>query len=223
MSAPTTRRQRLTVLAICSMSLLIVGLDITIVNVALPAIRRVAVRLDSRPAVGDRRVHAGDREPPAAGRIDRGSDRSPSPVRPRAEPVHARLGGVRGGAEPRAADRCADLAGDRRLDAQSGRAVDHPQHLPGPAGARRRDRRVGGDAGDQRFARAGARRSARRHRRLALGVPRQRADRSRMPGAHPTVRAGVAGAAPAPDRSRGPDPDDRGLGSLVYAIIEGQA
>ncbi len=39
-TAPTTRRQRLTVLAICSMSLLIVGLDITIVNVALPAIRR---------------------------------------------------------------------------------------------------------------------------------------------------------------------------------------
>ena len=34
------RRGRLTVLAICSMSLLIVGLDTTIVNVALPAIHR---------------------------------------------------------------------------------------------------------------------------------------------------------------------------------------
>jgi EmrB/QacA subfamily drug resistance transporter len=34
------RRQRLLVLVICSMSLLIVGLDTTIVNVALPAIRR---------------------------------------------------------------------------------------------------------------------------------------------------------------------------------------
>jgi MFS family permease len=34
------RRRRLLVLAICSMSLLIVGLDTTIVNVALPAIRR---------------------------------------------------------------------------------------------------------------------------------------------------------------------------------------
>jgi EmrB/QacA subfamily drug resistance transporter len=34
-----TRRQRLTVLCICSLSLLIVGLDTTIVNVALPSIR----------------------------------------------------------------------------------------------------------------------------------------------------------------------------------------
>jgi MFS family permease len=33
------RRQRLLVLVICSMSLLIVGLDVTIVNIALPAIR----------------------------------------------------------------------------------------------------------------------------------------------------------------------------------------
>src|SRR5579875_4121466 len=35
-----TRRRRLLVLAICCMSLLIVGLDNTIVNVALPSIRR---------------------------------------------------------------------------------------------------------------------------------------------------------------------------------------
>src|SRR5580658_2589084 len=34
------RRHRLTVLAICSMSVLMVGLDATIVNVALPAIHR---------------------------------------------------------------------------------------------------------------------------------------------------------------------------------------
>jgi EmrB/QacA subfamily drug resistance transporter len=39
MESPT-RRRRLLVLAICSMSLLIVGLDTTIVNVALPAIHR---------------------------------------------------------------------------------------------------------------------------------------------------------------------------------------
>ncbi len=38
--APLDRRRRLLVLVICSMSLLIVGLDVTIVNVALPAIRR---------------------------------------------------------------------------------------------------------------------------------------------------------------------------------------
>jgi EmrB/QacA subfamily drug resistance transporter len=38
-SVQLTRAQRLVVLVICSMSLLIVGLDVTIVNVALPAIR----------------------------------------------------------------------------------------------------------------------------------------------------------------------------------------
>jgi EmrB/QacA subfamily drug resistance transporter len=37
---PLDRRQRMLVLVICSMSLLIVGLDVTIVNVALPSIRR---------------------------------------------------------------------------------------------------------------------------------------------------------------------------------------
>jgi EmrB/QacA subfamily drug resistance transporter len=37
---PLSRRRRLAVLAICSMSLLIVGMDISIVNVALPAIHR---------------------------------------------------------------------------------------------------------------------------------------------------------------------------------------
>jgi EmrB/QacA subfamily drug resistance transporter len=39
-AAPLDRRRRLLVLAVCSMSLLIVGLDSTIVNVALPAIHR---------------------------------------------------------------------------------------------------------------------------------------------------------------------------------------
>src|SRR5471030_3115063 len=38
--AVPSRRQRLVILGICSMSLLIVGLDTTIVNVALPAIHR---------------------------------------------------------------------------------------------------------------------------------------------------------------------------------------
>lgn len=37
---PLTRRERVLVLVICSMSLLIVGLDVTIVNVALPSIRQ---------------------------------------------------------------------------------------------------------------------------------------------------------------------------------------
>src|SRR5689334_1985081 len=39
-STELSRRRRLLILVICSMSLLIVGLDVTIVNVALPAIHR---------------------------------------------------------------------------------------------------------------------------------------------------------------------------------------
>jgi len=39
-AAPATRTRRWLVLAICCMSLLIVGMDVTIVNVALPSIRR---------------------------------------------------------------------------------------------------------------------------------------------------------------------------------------
>jgi MFS family permease len=38
--AAPDRRRRLLILAICSMSLLLVGLDATIVNVSLPAIQR---------------------------------------------------------------------------------------------------------------------------------------------------------------------------------------
>ena len=38
--ADLSRRRRVGVLLICSMSLLIVGLDVTIVNVALPSIGR---------------------------------------------------------------------------------------------------------------------------------------------------------------------------------------
>jgi EmrB/QacA subfamily drug resistance transporter len=40
MDAPTTPRQRMLILGICCMSLLIVSLDITILNVALPSMRR---------------------------------------------------------------------------------------------------------------------------------------------------------------------------------------
>ena len=46
-----TYGRRMLVLAICCMSLLIVGLDITIVNVALPSIRRDLHARRVRPAV----------------------------------------------------------------------------------------------------------------------------------------------------------------------------
>ena len=59
------------VLAICCMSLLIVGLDNTIVNVALPVDPARAARLGVRAAVDDRRLHARAREPADARRARR--------------------------------------------------------------------------------------------------------------------------------------------------------
>ena len=53
---PSSRRRAL-ILAICCMSLLIVGLDNTIVNVALPSLRQGPARLGLRSAVGHRRLH----------------------------------------------------------------------------------------------------------------------------------------------------------------------
>ena len=46
-------RRRPLVLAICCMSLFMVGLDVTIVNVALPSIQRELPRDGERPAVDD--------------------------------------------------------------------------------------------------------------------------------------------------------------------------
>ena len=53
------RRRRIGILLICSMSLLIVGLDVTIVNVALPSIGREVPRLAVGPAVDGGRLHPG--------------------------------------------------------------------------------------------------------------------------------------------------------------------
>ena len=66
-----SRNRRLLVLAICCMSLLIVGMDTTIVNVALPSIRRDLHSLGRGPAVDDRRLHPGAGQPADPGRLDR--------------------------------------------------------------------------------------------------------------------------------------------------------
>ena len=65
------RRRRLLILGICCMSLLIVGLDTTIVNVALPSIHRALARVAVGAAVDDRRLHARAREPADARRARR--------------------------------------------------------------------------------------------------------------------------------------------------------
>ncbi len=132
-SAGLDRRHRLLVLLICSMSLLIVGLDTTIVNVALPSIHRslnasvsgLQWTIDAYTLVIASLLMLSGSTADRLGRKRVFQDRTGR--------VHTRLGPVRGGAEPRRADRRARAAGDRRLDAQPGRDVDHPQRLRGPA------------------------------------------------------------------------------------------
>ena len=74
----------------------------------------------------------------------------------------------------------------------------------------------GAMVGDQHGARPGPRRRAGRLGRLAMGVPCQRPGRRRGDHPHRTVRARVAGAAGAPAGPRRADPGDRraGLGHL---------
>ena len=74
------------------MSLLIVGLDTTIVNVALPSIHRSLHASRVGSAMDDRRLHADDRESADAGGLDRRPGRAQARVHDRAGRVHARLG-----------------------------------------------------------------------------------------------------------------------------------
>ena len=132
-------RRRL-VLGICCMSLFIVGLDNTIVNIALPSLREdldasvsgLQWTIDAYTLVlASLLILAG-----STGRPGR-----PAPHLPgRAGPVHRRLAAVQRRAGSGLADRVPDGAGGRRLDAQPGGDVDHHQHLHRP---RERARAIG--------------------------------------------------------------------------------
>ena len=136
-------------------------------------------RLGVGPAVDDRRLHAGAGQPAHAVGLDRGPNRPQARLPRRPGRVLARLAAVRARPHPRAADRVPRPAGDRRVDAQPGGDVDHPQRVRRPARAGPGDRRVGRGVRPEHGARPGARRRAGRLDRLALGVLRQRPDRGR--------------------------------------------
>ena len=139
-----SRNRRIGILLICSMSLLIVGLDVTIVNVALPSIGRRARRIGLWAAVGGGRVHAGVGEPADAVGFHRRSAGTPADLRDRPRRLLCRFAAVQPGAQPRAARRVPHGAGRRRLDAQPRRDVDHHEHVHRSRGARAGGRRLGG-------------------------------------------------------------------------------
>ena len=124
-----SRRRRLLILVICSMSLLIVGLDVTIVNVALPAIHRsfgaslsgLQWTIDAYTlTIASLLMLSGS----TADRIGRRKVFQIGLVVFSAGSLLCAAG-----PDAPAADRRPRAAGDRRLDAQPGRDVDHPQRL----------------------------------------------------------------------------------------------
>ena len=139
-----SRRRRVGILLICSMSLLIVGLDVTIVNVALPSIGRdfhaplsgLQWTVDAYTLVlasllmlsGSTADRLGRRRTFVIGLLD----------------LRRRLPAVQPGPEPDDAGRVPHGPGRRRVDAEPGGHVDHHQHLhrspgsgPRPSGSGR--------------------------------------------------------------------------------------
>ncbi len=128
-----SRRRRLLVLGICCMSLLIVGLDTTIVNVALPVIRS---SLHASVSGLQWTIDAYTLE--LASLLMLSGSTADRIGRKRVFQlglVIFSLGSLLCGPrlEPRAAGRVPGDSGDRRVDAQPGGDVDHPQRVRGPA------------------------------------------------------------------------------------------
>jgi MFS family permease len=138
-----SHRRRMLVLAICCMSLLIVSLDVTILNVALPAMQK---DLDaSLRACSGRSTRTPWSSPALLMLAGSTADRIGRRRVFMAGLVVFTIGSVAllARAQPRIADRLPHDPGGRRLDAQPGRDVDHHQHLHRPARAGPRDRGLG--------------------------------------------------------------------------------
>ena len=96
--AELSRRRRVLVLAICCMSLFIVGIDVTIVNVALPSIQRdLHAPVSGLQWIVDAYTIVRGQLPDAV-RFHRGPDRPAADLPDRPGPVHARLAGLQPGA-----------------------------------------------------------------------------------------------------------------------------
>ena len=80
--SPMSDRQRWTLIAVCVATFMLL-LDITVVNVALPGIRRDLARELHRPPVGRRRLLADARGVPADGRLARRPARAAARIRRR--------------------------------------------------------------------------------------------------------------------------------------------
>ena len=138
MSTLDTRTRWLALIVLCLGDLMIV-LDTTIVNVALPSIRDGSGLLGDVARLGRQRVPADFRRLPAARRPARRPVRPPADVPGRNHALHARLARVRAGDDAGVPGRGARRAGARRRRGLRGRALaDHDACSPSRRSARRR-------------------------------------------------------------------------------------
>ena len=164
-------------LAVIATAQLMVVLDATIVNVALPHIQTALGFSGTQPGVGRQRVRAGVRRAAAARRPIRRPTGAPPDLHLRHPAVLAGLAARRVRHRPGLAARRAGRAGRRRRVRRAHRAVADRGHLPRGAAAQPGDGRVRGDERGRRRGRPDRRRPAGPVPQLALGVLRQRADR----------------------------------------------
>ena len=182
LTANPDRRRWLSLVVVCLAQLMIV-LDTTIVNVALPSIQHDLHFTQGNLYLGHRRVPGHVRQLPAAGRTTRRSPRSQArlPVRP--GHLHRRVGAVRGRAIPGVPDRRSLPPGHRCRVPSVGDPRDHRHRVPQAGRSLSRDERVRVRVGRGWLARPAGRRRAHRGTQLALDLLRQRSDRSRHAGA----------------------------------------
>ena len=173
-SRTTGRDTRWSALVVIAVAQLMVALDATIVNIALPSAQQDLGFGDARPDLGRHRLHLHARRAAAARRPGRRPVRPPArvPGRPRRVRRGVRPRGLR--ARPRHPGRGSRPAGRLRRDPDPDRAVAGRDHLhrtarAGPGVRRVRRRRL-----ERRSGRAAARRRPDRVRRLALVPVRQR-------------------------------------------------
>ena len=187
-------------------------MDISIVNVALPAIRHDlhASESDLQWTVDAYTLVLASFLVLAGSTADRVGRRRVFQVGLAAFGLGSLLCGA--GAGHRRPDRGARAAGRRGHDAQPGGDGDRGQHVPRPGRAGQGHRRVrldvrpGAGAGPDPGRRAG------RQPRLALHLLDQRADRGRRDRGRRAVRARVPRRPGAPVRPGGPGPDGPGAG-----------
>ena len=183
-------------LVVLSASLLVIGLDNTILNVALPTLEHDLGAVQLAAAVDRRRLHARLRRPAAHRR------RARRPLRPQAR-AHARSGHLRPrlGRSPRSPTSPEMLIATRALMGIGG-AFIMPSTLSiitavfPAARAGEGDRRLGRRVRPRHRHRPGRRRLADRARQLERGLPRQPPVRRRRARRRPLARARVQATPP---------------------------